>query len=191
VIGKKNIIREFVTIHRAVGEGNLTKVGDNNFIMANAHIAHNCKINNNIVITNFAGLTGHVEIEDYSTISGLVAIHQFVRIGRLAMVGGASKVVKDVPPYLLANGHPAQVYGLNFVGLRRHNIKNEKISILKEAFRIIYKSGLTISKALQRLETLPQIEEIQHLINFIKQSKRGICRGSAKISSQLLPATEI
>jgi UDP-N-acetylglucosamine acyltransferase len=181
IIGDDNVIREYVTVHRANAEGEATKIGDRNFIMANAHIAHNCQIGNEVIITNFAGLTGHVVVEDNAVISGLAAIHQFVRIGKLAMVGGSSKVVKDVPPYFLADGHPARIFGLNQEGLKRAGISAEVRNNLKRAYKLLYRSTLNIGEALKRImEDIPNCEEIEHLVNFIRSSKRGICPGAKK-----------
>lgn len=176
VIGDNNIIREYVTIHRSSYENEKTQIGNNNFIMANSHIAHDCKIGNNVVITNFAGLTGHVEVEDRATISGLVAIHQFVKIGRLSMVGGGAKVTQDVPPYFIADGHPASCVGVNVVGLQRAGMSSKMRQDIKNAFRLLYRSHLNVSQALIRIkEEIPSSEEIEHLLAFIKASKRGIC----------------
>jgi UDP-N-acetylglucosamine acyltransferase len=181
IIGDDNVIREYVTVHRANAEGEATKIGDRNFIMANAHIAHNCQIGNEVIITNFAGLTGHVVVEDNAVISGLAAIHQFVRIGKLAMVGGSSKVVKDVPPYFLADGHPARIFGLNQEGLKRAGISTEVRNNLKRAYKLLYRSTLNVEEALKRImEDIPNCEEIEHLVNFIRSSKRGICSGAKK-----------
>ncbi|MDI6703981.1 MAG: acyl-ACP--UDP-N-acetylglucosamine O-acyltransferase [bacterium] len=177
LIGDNNIIREYVTIHRAMEEDGVTKIGNDNFIMANVHIAHNCIIGNNVTITNFAGLTGHIEVEDDAVISGLVAIHQFVKIGRLSMIGGASKVTQDVPPYILVDGHPARAYGLNLVGLKRIGISDSIRSDLQKAYRLLYRSSLNITDALKKIEEeLPPSDEVKHLVEFIRNSKRGICR---------------
>lgn len=176
LIGDNNIIREYVTIHRSGCEYEKTEIGNNNFIMGNVHIAHDCKIGNNVTITNFTGLTGHVEIEDGAVISGLVAIHQFVRIGKLSMIGGASKVTQDVPPYFMADGHPASCIGINTVGLQRNGISSKIRQDIKNAFRLLYRSHLNISQAIIRIkEEIPPSSEIEHLLTFIRNSKRGIC----------------
>lgn len=176
LIGDNNIIREYVTIHRSSFKNEKTQIGDNNFIMANAHIAHDCKIANNVTITNFAGLTGHVEVEDRATISGLVAIHQFVRIGKLSMVGGGAKITQDVPPYFMADGHPASCIGINTIGLQRSGMSSRIRQDIKNAFRLLYRSHLNISQAIIKIkEEIPPSPEIEHLITFIKNSKRGIC----------------
>lgn len=177
-VGDENIIREYVTIHRSMYEGGATIIGNENFIMAGVHIAHDCKIGNKITITNYAGLTGHVTVEDGAFISGLVAIHQFVRIGAFSMIGGSSKVVQDVPPYLVVDGHPARVYGVNVTGLRRAGFSPQARALIKSAYRILYREGLNTKQALEKIRNeLSQDSVIKHFLEFIEDSKRGICRG--------------
>ena len=176
IIGSNNIIREFVTIHRATGEGKFTVIGDNNFLMAYVHIAHNCKIGSNVIISNASQLGGYVEVEDHAFLSALIPIHQYCRIGEYSMIGGLSRVNQDIPPYMLAAGVPVAVYGLNIVGLRRKGFKSETIDLLKEAFHLLYTRGLKLEDALARIESLGNHREIFHLIDFIKNSKRGIVR---------------
>lgn len=177
IIGNNNIIREYVTIHRGWKEKESTIIGDNNFIMANVHIAHNCEIGSNVILANFATLGGHVKVEDKAFISALVAIHQFVKIGTLSMVSGLSKIVKDVPPYMLVSDQPAVVYGLNSIGLRRANLSQETRNRLKDAYKILYRSDLNISQAIERIKEsqFGSLTEIDHLIRFIRNSQRGIC----------------
>lgn len=176
-IGDRNEIREFVTIHRAAGEGETTTIGDDNLIMANVHIAHNCRVGNQVVITNVSGLSGHVVVENQAIIGGMVGIHQFVRIGRLAMVGGYSRVVKDIPPFMLAEGRPAIVRGVNSVGLQRRNILPEVQAEIKKIYKIIFRSGLNLSQALEKIEQeTTMYDETRHLINFLKESERGVCK---------------
>ncbi len=177
-LGNNNIIREYVTIHRAsIGGDRWTEVGNNNFIMAYAHIAHDCKIGSNIIMANVATLAGHVKVYDYAVIGGLVAVHQFTRIGSYAMVGGFSGIAQDVPPYMMASGARASLYGLNIVGLKRHGFSDETISILKKAYKIIFKSGMTLHDALRKIqEDLPYTDQIRNLIEFINENKRGIMR---------------
>lgn len=179
VIGDNNIIREYVTIHRGWKEKEKTTIGHDNYIMANAHIAHNCEIGSGVIITNYALLAGHVIVEDKSVISGLAGIHQFCRVGTYAMIGGISSVVQDVPPYMLASGNPAIIHGINVVGLRRAGFPQDIRNNLKTAYKILYRSGLNTSQALAKIEQeIPTTsQEISHLINFIKESKRGICSG--------------
>jgi UDP-N-acetylglucosamine acyltransferase len=177
-VGDENIIREYVTIHKSMYEGEATVIGKGNFIMAGVHIAHDCKIGDNVTITNYAGLTGHVMVEDGAFISGLVAIHQFVRIGAFSMVGGGSKVVQDVPPYLVVDGHPARVYGVNVTGLKRAGFDIESRTLIKRAYHILYKEGLNTRQAIEQIKRrLPQNGVVKHLVEFVENSKRGICRG--------------
>ncbi len=177
-IGNNNIIREYVTIHRASVSGDgWTNIGDNNFIMAYVHIAHDCKIGNSVIMANLATLAGHVIVEDYVFIGGLVAIHQFTRIGAYAMVGGFSGVGQDIPPYTMASGPRAKLYGLNSVGLKRRGFSEETINILKKAYKILFRDKLSLKEAIEKVKKeLPQIPEIIHLIDFIEANKRGICR---------------
>lgn len=174
-IGNNNIIREYATINRSTSEGKYTKIGDNNLIMAYAHIAHDCQIGNNTIISNLATLAGHVIIEDNAIVGGLSGIHQFVRVGRLSMIGGLSKITQDVPPFMLVEGNPTVVYGLNKIGLDRNNFTLETKRILKQAYKIIYRSKFNLSRAIIELTKLPQIDELVYLINFLKNTKRGIC----------------
>lgn len=174
-IGNNNLIREFVTVHG--GAGKTTIIGDNNFLMAYVHIAHNCKLGNNIIIANATQISGFVTIEDYAFISGLCPIHQFVRIGCYSMIAGGYRVPKDVIPYALAASDPLRIYGLNIVGLRRQGFKPETIKILKGAFDILLFSGLNTSQAITRIkDTLPSIPQIKHLVDFIENSNRGIAK---------------
>jgi UDP-N-acetylglucosamine acyltransferase len=178
IIGKNNIIREFVTINRGTKKGGgITRIGNNNFIMAYVHIAHDCRIGNWVTLANVATLAGHVTVEDCAVIGGIIPIHQFVRIGTHAMVGGGSRVPKDVVPYTLSAGNPLRVSGINTIGLKRHGFSSKEISILKEAFRLIFRSKLNLSQAMKRIEKeLEQTNSIRHLLTFLKMSKRGICK---------------
>lgn len=178
-IGDHNIIREFVTLHRgSVKGGGKTVLGNENFIMAYSHIAHDCRIGNQVVMANGATLAGHILIEDHAIIGGLAAIHQFCRVGTHAIISGLTGVSQDVPPYLMAAGDRAKLYGLNSVGLKRHQFSEQEIKALKKAYRIIFRSGLTLEKAMKAVEEddIFQIPEVQHLLQFIRHSKRGICR---------------
>lgn len=177
-IGRGTIIREFVTIHRGTEfGGGVTEVGEENFVMAYSHIAHDCKTGRKVMLSNNATLGGHITIGDYSTIGGLVAIHQFVRIGDYAFVGGKSAVVKDVPPYVIAAGDRATLYGLNSVGLRRHGFSQKTLSLLKKAYRIVFRIGLTLNESIERLRAeVEQIPEVINFIDFIKSSQRGLTR---------------
>ena len=176
-IGDNTIIREFVTINRATGEGEETRVGSNCLLMGTVHIAHNCVLGNNVVISNHAGLAGHVTVEDRAIISGLTGVHQFVKIGRNAMVGGASKVVQDVPPFVIADGRPARVCGLNSVGIARAGLSEDVRHNLKRAYRILFRSGLKLSEAITTMEQeLDSSEPVDHLLRFLRNVNRGICR---------------
>jgi UDP-N-acetylglucosamine acyltransferase len=177
-IGDNNTIREYVTINRGTeGGGGITSLGNNNLIMAYCHIAHDCRLANNIIMSNCATLAGHIIIEDHAIISGLVGIHQFVRIGAYAMVGGVSGVPQDVPPYVIAAGERTKLNGINIVGLKRHGFSPEVISELKAAYRIFFRSGLTVKRAVQTIEEEGlQSAEVQYLSNFIQNSERGVLR---------------
>jgi UDP-N-acetylglucosamine acyltransferase len=178
IIGDENIIREFVTIHKGTPYGGgVTSVGNNNFIMAYSHIAHDCLLGNGVVMANAATLAGHIEIGDYSIIGGLTAIHQYVRIGCYAMLGGATAATMDIPPYVCAVGNRARLYGLNIVGLKRHGFSSETIGKLKKTYRIFFRSLLTLKEALAQVEKEGlDGEEVEYFIKFIQSSKRGICR---------------
>lgn len=178
VIGDHNIIREYVTIHRGTAfGGGRTTVGHHNFLMAYVHIAHDCHIHNHVIMANAATLAGHIEIEDYAVVGGLVAIHQFVRVGAYSLIGGASGIPQDVPPYVSAVGNRARLFGLNLVGLKRHNFSEETIRKLKRAYRVIFRSGLRLTDALAQVEEeLGGTPEVDHMVEFIKKSERGILR---------------
>ena len=176
-IGENNIIREYVTINPGTVEGgSKTVVGDNNLIMAYSHIAHDCIIGNNCVMANAATLGGHVTIEDGAMVGGLSAVHQFVRLGRLSIIGGCSKVVQDVPPFSTCDGHPAKVVNTNAIGLRRSGISQESIRGIKKAFKLLFRSGLSKTSALESIsQEIESCPEIEHLIFFAKISERGLC----------------
>jgi len=178
VIGNNNIIREFVTINRATSADiGITLIGNNNLLMAYCHVAHNCKLGNNIVMANSANLAGHIHIEDFAIIGGLSGIHQFTRIGQHAFVGGASAVAKDVPPFLTVAGNHAKPYGLNLVGLRRRGFKEDTLKNLKQAYKLVYRSSLLLSAALDKIRSeVPDTPEVRQFVEFIEKSERGICR---------------
>jgi UDP-N-acetylglucosamine acyltransferase len=174
-IGARNIIREFTTVHRATGEGNETRVGDDNFLMAYVHVAHNCTVGNGTVISNLTAMAGHVTIEDFARVSGVIPIHQFVRVGAHSIVGGGSRVPKDVLPYVRVAGNPLRVSGLNLIGLKRAGFPPETLRVLQEAYRLIFRSTLNVSQAVEAVKAqLPPIPEILHLVEFIETSQRGI-----------------
>ena len=179
LIGDRNIIREFVTLHRGtVKGGGKTVIGNENFIMAYSHVAHDCQIGNQVIMANGATLAGHILIEDFAIIGGLSAIHQFCRVGTYAIIGGITGVILDIPPYTKAQGDRAKLFGLNTVGLKRANFSEETLKALKKAYRIIFRSGLTLEKAMKQVreEEISQTPEVQHFLQFIQGSKRGITR---------------
>ena len=176
-IGGHNTFREYVTIHSATGDGEVTVVGSHNHILAYSHIAHNVTLGSHIIMSNVATLAGHVVVEDYAVIGGLAAVHQFCRIGTMSIIGGCSKVVQDVPPYMLADGNPAQTRTVNKVGLERNGIGAEAQAALKQSYKILFREGLTIPNALARIEAeLPALPEVRHLVEFIRASQRGISK---------------
>jgi UDP-N-acetylglucosamine acyltransferase len=176
-IGDDNVFREGVTIHSATNQGDTTIVGSNNIILNHVHIAHDCQLGNGIIMSGFAGLAGHVIIEDKVVLAGYVAVHQFCRIGKLSMIGGCSKLRQDLPPFMLADGSPAEPRTINKVGLERNGVSEAAQNVLRQAYKILFREGLTISNALAKLETeLPALPEIQHLIQFIRTSQRGIAK---------------
>ena len=175
-IGNANTIREHYTISRGTDPESVTQIGDGNYIMTSGHIAHNCKIGNGTVICSCALVAGYVEVEDQAFISGGVVVQQFSRIGRLAMIGGNTRVNRDVPPFFLYSGFNVEAKGLNLVGLRRAGLGPQQIAALKSAYRLLYRSGLKLEEALCRIETEIRGPEAAHLVSFIRGSKRGICR---------------
>jgi len=177
VIGNNNTFREYVTVHSATNEGDATSIGDSNHILAYSHIAHVVKLGNDIVMSNVATLAGHITVEDHAIVGGLAAVHQFCRIGKMSIIGGCSKVVQDIPPFMMADGNPAQTRTINKIGLDRNGVPEEVQSALKQIYKILFREGLTISNALQRIEAeVPQSAEVRHLVEFVRTSKRGICR---------------
>ncbi len=178
IIGNDNVIRECATIHRATTkEERKTVIGNSNFLMAYSHVAHDCKLGNNIIMANSVALGGHITIGDYAILGGIVAVHQFVRIGAYSIIGGQSAVSQDIPPYVSAAGNRAHLYGLNLVGLKRRGFGDDTINTLKTAYKIIFRSGLTQEDAFRRVsEELSSSREAMHLVEFMKSSKRGVTR---------------
>ena len=178
VVGNENIIREFVTVNRATTkQDRVTKIGSGNYIMAYSHIAHDCVLGNSIIMSNAATLGGHIEIGDHAIIGGLVAIHQFVRVGAYAFIGGKSAIVKDIPPFMMASGDRAKLYGLNQTGLKRQGFSREKIDNLKKAYKIIWRDHNLFNEALEMVRNeIPPFEELDMLMEFLTNSKRGILR---------------
>ncbi len=176
-IGADNTFREFTTVHRATAPGGATRVGSGGNFLAYSHIAHDCIVGDEVVFSNNGTLAGHVEVGDRAVVGGLTAIHQFCRIGRLAISGGCSKIVQDVPPFMMVDGNPAHVRHINQVGMERAGFTKETIRTIKDAFRILYRSDLNTAQALTRLEEdFPGQVEIRQLIDFVRESKRGIIR---------------
>lgn len=177
VIGNNNNIREFVTINRSSIIGEPTTIGNNNLLMTYMHVAHNCIIGNNVIIANAVNLAGHIEIADFVTIGGMTAIHQFVKIGKYAFVGGASGVKKDVPPFTRGEGMPYEVVGLNSVGLQRKGFSKESIISIKKIYNWFYKSKMNVTQALNSLEKYGELNEFENaFVDFIKNAERGICK---------------
>lgn len=178
IIGRKTVIREYVTINRGTAfGGGITEVGENSYLMACSHVAHDCRIGKQVIMANAVALAGHIIVGDYVSIGGLAAVHQFVRIGDYAYIGGKAAVVKDIPPYMIAAGDRAALHGLNRVGLKRAGMEEETLSHLKKAYRIFFRYGLTLHEALQRVKAeVEQIPEVVTLIRFMESSQRGITR---------------
>jgi UDP-N-acetylglucosamine acyltransferase len=177
-IGAGTTLREYVTVNSATEDGEYTRVGEGCHIMAYSHIAHACQIGNGVIMSNSTHLAGHIVIEDLVVIGGLCGIHQFVRIGTMCMVGGMSRISQDCPPYMMVVGNPEpEVKGLNSIGLKRRGVTPEARSILKQALKILFRDGLSTSQALEKIESeLDDNSEVSHLVEFVKNSERGICK---------------
>lgn len=179
IIGNQNRIREHYTVSRGTQPESETRIGSNNYIMTSGHIAHNCVIGDNTVIASCALVAGHVEVEDQAFISGGVVIHQYSKIGRLAMIGGNTRVNSDVPPYFLYSDFNVAAKGLNMVGLKRAGFTVGEVGLLKTAYKLLYRSNLKLEEALTRIETEAPSPHTKHLVSFVRSSKRGICRESS------------
>lgn len=176
-IGENTTLREYVTVNSGTNEGDVTRVGARCHIMAYSHVAHQCLVGNGVIISNAGTLAGHVTVEDSAIIGGLTGIHQFVRIGRMSIIGGCSKATQDIAPFMMADGNPAAIHGLNLVGLQRHNVPEETRRALKEAYRIIFRQNLTVRQALDKIKAeLAPSPELEHLTAFVASSERGIAR---------------
>src|SRR6266540_3147253 len=176
-IGDENTFREFVTISRSTTSEGKTHIGNRGTFLAYSHIAHDCIVQDGVVFSNNGTLAGHVQVGDHAVIGGLTAVHQFCRIGRFAITGGCSKIVQEVPPFMIADGNPAEIRGVNLVGLERKNFAPESVKLIKEAFRLIYRSKYNTRQAVEAMrKELPQTEEITEIIQFIEKSERGIIR---------------
>ncbi|NLA75001.1 MAG: acyl-ACP--UDP-N-acetylglucosamine O-acyltransferase [Deltaproteobacteria bacterium] len=183
VIGDNNTIREYATVHRATTkQDRVTIIGSNNYLMSYIHIAHDCVVGSNVIMINGATLGGHSTVGDYATISAFSTVHQFVRIGAYSMISANAGMPRDIPPYMLAAGPRAALFGLNLVGLRRHGFKREAITGLRKAYRIIWRESTTLSEGIKRVkEEIPLFPELEYLLDFITtSSKRGITRGAAE-----------
>jgi UDP-N-acetylglucosamine acyltransferase len=174
-IGDDNIIREYCTFHRANGEGETTRIGSRNFFMVGVHVAHNCVIGDDNIFANDVALAGHITIEDHVFLSNNVGAHQFVRMGRYAMIGGKSKIVQDVLPFFITDGNPSRLRGVNSVGLRRGGFSDDERRALKDAYKLLFRSTMPIQEALRELEQVDD-EHVAHLVKFIRSSKRGFTR---------------
>jgi len=177
IVGNNNTIRECVTLNRGTKATGRTRIGNNNFFMANSHVAHDSTVGDNCILANSAALGGHVTVGDYAILGGLVGIHQFVNIGKHCMVGASSIVVKDVIPYSLFSGNPLEYEGMNKIGLRRRGFSEEAITSIKECYRLLFHTGLNVSQAVEKIKTdIVQSDEVLHLISFIEKTSRGIAK---------------
>jgi UDP-N-acetylglucosamine acyltransferase len=176
-IGDRNVFREGVTIHSATDDGDATVVGSDNLLLTYVHIAHDCVLGNHIIMSGFAGLAGHVVVEDHAILGGYTAVHQFCRVGRLAMTGGCSRIPQDVPPFMIVEGNPAETRTINKIGLERNGVSSEAQTALRRAYKIIFREELSVPNALVKIEEeLPPLPEVQHLVQFIRASERGITK---------------
>jgi UDP-N-acetylglucosamine acyltransferase len=176
-VGSDNVFREHVTVHTATADGGYTRIGSHNNFLAYSHIAHDCTVGSHVIFSNCGTLAGHVTVEDAAIVGGLAAVHQFCRIGRMAIIGGCAKVVQDIPPFMMADGNPAETRSVNKVGLERHGVSEETQRALREAYKIVFRAGLTVSNALNKVQAeLPPSPELEHFIDFCRKSERGIAR---------------
>ncbi len=174
-IGDGTVVREYVTVNRGTAHSFKTTVGENCLLMSYVHIGHDCRIGNSVILSNVVQLAGHVTIEDKAIISGMSAVHQFTRIGRHSFIGGMSRVSKDIPPFLKAVGNPVKLYGLNTIGLQRSGMDEETIRELKRAYRLLFRSDLNVTQAIERAQTeIESLPEVKELIRFVEASERGV-----------------
>ena len=174
-VGENTVVREYATINRGTAQSHRTSVGRNCFIMSYVHLAHDCHVGDGVNISNGTQLAGHVTVEDRAILSGVSAVHQFARVGTFSFVGGMSRVSKDVPPYVKAVGNPIKLYGLNTVGLQRNNFPEDTVRELKRAYRLLFRSDLNVSQALERAHSeMQQLPEVRHVLEFVEQSQRGV-----------------
>ncbi|HWP81511.1 MAG TPA: acyl-ACP--UDP-N-acetylglucosamine O-acyltransferase [Bacteroidota bacterium] len=180
-VGDKSVIREFVTLNRGTAASGKTSLGSNCLLMAYTHLAHDCRVGDHVILANSVALAGHVELGNYVIIGGLTPVHQFCKIGDHAMIGGAFRVSKDVPPYVLAGGSPMAYEKLNIIGLQRRGFSEKTIDLLEQTYRILYRSNLNVSQAVERIrQEVEQIPEVQQVLQFIANSKRGIIPGYSR-----------
>lgn len=178
-VGDNNVFRENTTVHRGTHESLPTRIGSNNLLLCYSHVAHDCQLGNHIILSNSVGIAGHIIIEDYAIVSGMAAVHQFCRIGKHSIIGGVSKVVQDVPPFMIVDGNPANTRGLNMVGLQRRGFSEDDIRALKEAYRKLFlKKDGNLANSLSSLKATHAADtpQVAHLIHFIESSERGITR---------------
>jgi len=176
-IGDENTFREFVTVNRSTTSAGKTRIGSRGNFLAYSHIGHDCTVGNEVVFSNNGTLAGHVQVSDNAVMGGLTAVHQFCRIGRFAITGGCSKIVQDIPPFMIADGNPAEIRGVNLVGLERKSFPAERVKWIKEAFRLIYRSKYNTGQALEAVRReLPKSEEVREIVEFIEKTERGIIR---------------
>lgn len=176
-IGDRTTIREYVTVNSSTEDGETTRVGADCLLMAYSHVAHACEVGNGVIMANCATLAGHIVVEDEAIIGGLTAVHQFVRIGRLCITGGCTKVIQDCPPFMTVDGNPARVRGTNAVGMKRKNIGSRAQKLLKQAYRVLYRKKLSTSQALEKIRAeLEMCPELEHLVSFIEKSERGVIK---------------
>ena len=177
IVGDGNTFREFVTVHRGTAMGSSTRIGSRGYFLAYVHIAHDCTVGDEVVFSNNGTLAGHVEVGDFAILGGLTAVHQYCRIGAHAMTGGCSKIVQDVPPYMLADGNPAKVRSYNKVGMERRGYPEQTMRAVREAYRIIYRLSLNLPQAIDQMRAdLPELPEIEQILEFVMSSPRGIIR---------------
>ncbi|HEY5041414.1 MAG TPA: acyl-ACP--UDP-N-acetylglucosamine O-acyltransferase [Verrucomicrobiae bacterium] len=176
-IGDDNVFREGVTVHCGTNDGEATVIGSNNLFLIHAHVAHDCILGNHIIMSGYAGLAGHIIVEDHAILAGYSGVHQFCRVGKLSLIGGHSKIVQDVPPFMIVDGNPGETRTINKVGLERNGISEEAQNALKQAYKILFRDGLAMSAALAKIESdLPPLPEVKHLVQFVRASERGICK---------------
>ena len=191
IIGHQNIIREFATIHRGTKEGTATVLGNENFLMSYAHVGHNCQIGNKVILVNSVNLGGYVVIEDGAFISGTVVVHQYCRIGRLAMIGGLSAVNQDTPPFTISAWRTTVACGINALGLRRAQIPASTRNEIKRAYKLLYHSGLNTTHAISEIEKMATTPEVKYFAEFVKQSKRGICPAGSADETRMPAGLEV